>query len=146
MDVAKVIGSVFLFIGLAILAVILYDLLFAYDYESSSSAQGDGNDHMGAHEVESTGKFDYGQHGALWVLADGVQNASSFYYYNYCYLPAVHDTDELDSQLGLTSPYFMIGANGLKAPGDGYKDTPTDTSEDIVDVPSDGEWWSTDWQ
>lgn len=143
MEVGKVVLSVFAFLGMAIVAVLLYDLLFAYDYTASSSAQGDGNDHMGSHSVQ---EIRGSQKGALWVLADTIQENASFYVYNYCYLPIAHETDVLDQQMSLSSQYYMVDDEGNSIESDA---TPTNLHyAELVNMPatSSSRTWSTGWK
>ena len=145
MEIGKVIWSVFAFLGMAIVAVLLYDLLFAYDYTASSSAQGDGNDHMGAHTIEEINGV---RKGALWVVADAIQSGASLYYYNYCYLPVIHETDRVDRTLGWTSPYQMVERDGSLIAG--YDATPTNLyMYDTIDMSNLGaglDTYTTGWR
>ena len=71
MDVAKFIKEAFLFLGLAVLGAILYTWLLAYP------------------------------DGALWKVSENIQTPISIYYNQYCYVPNMHQSDYIDSKLGL---------------------------------------------
>lgn len=148
MEIGKVIWSVFAFLGMAIVAVLLYDLLFAYDYTASSSAQGDGNDHLGTHAISETLGV---QKGAIWALADGIQSGMSLYTYNYCYLPVIHETDEIDAQLSLTIRGQLVDSigNTITNPDDTpvHLDNPSEQLvESYESIWSGGfDWYEGDW-
>lgn len=73
MDVAKVIYYVFLFLGIAVAASILYKVFFDYP------------------------------DGTLWWASRSIQVPMSAYYYRYCYIPEAHQSDSVDEALGGTS-------------------------------------------
>lgn len=70
MSVATVIKEVFFVLAMMILAVTLYNVLCSYP------------------------------DGALWVISNNIQAPIAQYYYEYCYLPNIHENDAVDSALG----------------------------------------------
>lgn len=145
--VQKAIWLVFYTLAVAMLAALLYNVLFVYDYDRvNTEVPGDTSGIGTISGGVLNGK------GALWVAADTIQNACSAHFYNYAYLPMIHQNDEIDQQLGIASDYYMMEADGTAIADDvdsavGYKNTPADLSDtDVYSVPSggSGEWYHED--
>lgn len=145
--VQKAIWLVFYTLAIAMLAALLYNVLFIYDYDRVNTEMPGDSDGVGT----VAGGIWNGK-GALWVAADTIQNACSSYFYNYAYLPMIHQNDEIDQQLGVRSDYFMMDEDGVAIEDDvtsavGYKNTPTDLSDtDVYEILSggSGEWYHED--
>lgn len=145
--VQKAIWLVFYTLAIAMLAALLYNVLFIYDYDRVNTEMPGDADGVGT----VAGGIWNGK-GALWVAADTIQNACSSYFYNYAYLPMIHQNDEIDQQLGVRSDYFMMDEDGMAIEDDvesavGYKNTPTDLSDtDVYEILSggSGEWYHED--
>lgn len=87
----KMVKDVFLFIMGVTVAMFLYLALFGtYDL--------DGNSLVGT----KTGNVTQAQEwkGAIWYMARSIESPISRYYYQYCYLPNVHQNDYVDEDLG----------------------------------------------
>lgn len=149
----KVIWLVFYTLAIAMLAAILYNVLFVYDYDRvNTEAPGDAN----VDGVSGIGTIAGGKNagvldgkGALWVAADTIQNGCSYFFYQYAYLPMIHQNDEIDQQLGVQSDYFMMDETGAIIEDSastvaGYKNTPTDLSGARIYTVDDisGDWYS----
>ena len=150
--VQKAIWLVFYTLAIAMLAALLYNVLLVYDYDKvNTEVPGYVSEDGSRYRLTVAGGIMDGK-GALWVAADTIQNACSSYFYNYAYLPMIHQNDEIDQQLCVQSDYFMMEADGTAIEDDvtsagGYKNTPTDLSNtNVYEVDSEGsgEWYHED--
>lgn len=104
MDVANVVKEVFFVMAMAILAVILYELFFVYP------------------------------DGSLWVMTERIQAPISAYYYRYCYIPNLHQSDGIDTALGMDVVYTL-------------ENTPYNLeSVDTADYAGTGSYYTTGWR
>ena len=85
--------NVFLVIMGVTVAVILYLVLFG-----TTSLRGESLVGKKVGNIDSVTEWQ----GALWYMARAVENPISRYYYEYCYLPNIHQNDYVDQALGGT--------------------------------------------
>lgn len=142
----KTIGLVFYTIGVAMLMALLYNVLFVYDYDVVNTEV---TVYDGKENTSSGSRYMLGSKGALWVAADNIQSACSYFFYEYAYLPMVHQNDEIDQQLGVQSDYYMMDNIGDPIPDSvtsvdtGYKNTPTDLEMENIFETGSG-WYHED--
>lgn len=87
----SMVKNVFLVILGVTVAVILYLVLFG-----TTSLKGESLVGKSVGNVESVAEWE----GALWHLARAVETPIARYYYEYCYLPNIHQNDYVDQALG----------------------------------------------
>lgn len=89
----KLVKDVFVVIIAVTVAMILYLVLFG-----TTSLNGSKNDLVGT----KTGNITQTQawQGVLWYVAETVETPISRYYYQYCYLPNIHQNSGVDIALG----------------------------------------------
>lgn len=144
----KMLWLVFYTLGVAMLCALLYNVLFVYNYDvvNTEVTVYDGKVNTGVDKS----RYMFGSKGALWVAADNIQNACSWFFYEYAYLPMVHQNDEIDQQLGVDSDYYMMDGNGVAIPdavdtAGGYKNTPANIRDDrLYEAPSSSGWYHED--
>lgn len=97
MEISRVVVGVFFVLAMAILAAILYNLFFSYP------------------------------DGSLWHLTRSIQSPMSAYYYRYCYIPNIHQTDAIDESLGIdilydyeSTPYDIENTDTVSCSGSSY--------------------------
>lgn len=97
----KLVKDVFLVIIGVTVAMILYLVLFG-----TTSLNGSKNDLVGT----KTGNIEQTQawQGVIWYMAEAIETPLSRYYYQYCYLPNLHQGGGVDKALGGTynTAYF----------------------------------------
>lgn len=131
----KMLGYVFYAIACAMLMALLYNVLLVYDYDVVNTEV---TVYDGKETTEVRSSYMLGSKGALWVAADNIQNACSFFFYENAFLPMVHQNDEIDQQLGVASDYFMMRSDGtviedsVASTTSGYKNTPADLESNNI--------------
>ena len=94
--------NVFLVLMYTVMAVILYLVFFG-------TKSLNGNDLVGVQIGTITQTQSW--KGLIWFMAGAVENSTARYYYEYCFLPNIHNDDYVDEALGgqPSSSYFESG-------------------------------------
>ena len=91
----KFVKNVFLVLLYATIAFVLYYIFFGNYNRQGVEVDGRVNDY-----VVSSNDASVRWKGVLFVAADNIQTSIAKYYYDYCYLPTVYDTEYIDAALG----------------------------------------------
>lgn len=98
----NLVKNVFLLIMSVTVAMILYMVFFGTVGFNGNSLVGEkiGN-------IEQTSSWN----GVIWYMARAIETPISRYYYEYCYLPNIHQNDYVDEALGgiKNSDYYYNG-------------------------------------
>lgn len=129
----SLVKNVFLTLAGVMAALAFYVLFFG-----TQSFEGDTIELPDAIGYDNTSIANTTWKGVLWYVAEYMEKPVAKYYYDYCYVPNIHQSDYVDEALGLT----------LKKPG--LWDTTailTGDNDVIQDKPAEeGVYWSTGWR
>ena len=118
----KLVKTVFLVIMGVTVAMILYLVLFG-----TRSLNGDDLSNTKTGNIQQSEEWE----GVLWYMGKAMETPIARYYYEYCFLPNIHQNDYVDEALGgKANPDMYDGTNIHKT----QSNIGNDTSDPYVDL------------
>ena len=96
----SIVKDVFLMIMMVTIAALFYFILFGVSTPDGTGWLYQGEETEMKEHDGVTGMATGPWQGVLYWMARSLENPIAYYYYNYCLVPNVHQTDYLDAELG----------------------------------------------